>query len=176
MMERNVVRPQGQMSQWGCGKVSSHRPELKSQDLYHRGHGGTRGKSFGVPVIYQDVVPTGSRCVRAILAQAFETPAPSPRTRRNGHPLCWWCQRDQKPGPPGSLKPGSLKLGSLGNQIRAGNVLVQGGKNCAVGGGEFAQVAVGNLPGSANPRGKIRDIVMVWNEGESGVSCPLQAQ
>jgi len=34
------------------------------------------------------------RCVCALGAR------PSPRTRRTGHPLCWWCQRDQKPGPP----------------------------------------------------------------------------
>ena len=37
-------------------------------------------------------------------------------------------------------------------------------------------MAVGNLPGSADPGGKIRDIVVVGNERESGVSCPLQAQ
>ncbi len=36
---------------------------------------------------------------------------PSQTARRTGHPLCWRCQRDLKPGPPALCLPGSWWVG-----------------------------------------------------------------
>jgi len=55
------------------------------------------------------------------LAPAFPTPAFAKNAKERGTPLCWRCQRDQKPGPPAGgavhsrhSSPASLATGEKG--------------------------------------------------------------
>jgi len=50
---------------------------------------------------------------RSFAAPGVRGTRPSQRTRRTEHPLWWWCERSQKPGPPGLLRSSVPSLSGL---------------------------------------------------------------
>src|ERR1700722_8304828 len=64
----------------------------------------------------------------------------------------------------------------LRDQIRSGDVLVQGCEDRAVGAREVAQVAVADLLGGSDPSRKMRDVVIVRNKLEPQNTRPLETQ